>query len=77
MEVTIRGDFFKDRIVAQYGSVINFAEVAGVSRAYIYALINGERTPGLEFAARLAVLLDVTIDDLVESTPKDEALAVM
>ena len=78
MDVTIQGGFFKGKIVEQYGSVTNFAGVVGVSRAYIYGMINGVEKPSLERVAQFAELLNTTIDDLVSvEIPKEAALATM
>lgn len=65
MDVTIRGDLLKNKILAQYGSVIKFAAAVGVSRAYVYQVIAGDTLPSLERVAQFAQLLGMAIDDLV------------
>ena len=78
MDVTIRGEFFKSKIIEQYGSVSSFAEVVDVSRTYIYGLINGSEKPSSERVAQFADLLNTTMDDLViVEFPKEAALATM
>lgn len=76
METRINGDLLKEKI-GEFGGVTAFAAAVGVSRIYIYRVINGE-VPSVDRLAQFADLLGVTLDDLVVvESPKDPALAAM
>lgn len=48
------------------------AEMAGVERSTIFRLIKGDRHPRLEILQRLAPVLGVSVDDLVQGTDAQE-----
>ncbi len=53
-----------------------FSEKIGVTRASISRYESGDRTPPLPVLKKIAGVLGVTIDELVESVDKDECSSV-
>lgn len=47
----------------------DIAQAAGVNQGFISQLENGEKSPSIEVAIRIANFLNVSLDDLTRSEP--------
>ena len=58
-------DHFREQIekamLAKDWGTLELAEASGITRAYIYRILNGEQNPSLEVADRLASALGLKI----------------
>lgn len=68
-------DNFRRNLAAacsEYGSITALAEKSGVTNVFLSKIINGHSIPSIDTAVKIAMALNLTLDELM-SSPKQFA----